>query len=76
MNANMLRRHVLIYRFAHAVPATIGLAGLFAYTHLVSPAQYGIYVVGQSTAAIISMALFGLIRLSLARYQPKQQQSK
>src|SRR5260370_1380748 len=65
----MLRRHVLIYLFAHAVPAVIGFAGLIAYTHLVSPAQYGIYVVGQSTAAVISMALFGWIRLSVSRYQ-------
>jgi O-antigen/teichoic acid export membrane protein len=65
----MLKRHVLIYLFAHAVPAVIGFAGLIAYTHLVSPAQYGIYVVGQSTAAIISMALFGWIRLSVSRYQ-------
>src|SRR5215216_5470494 len=65
----MLKQHVLIYLFAHAVPAVIGFAGLIAYTHLVSPAQYGIYVVGQSTAAVISMALFGWIRLSVSRYQ-------
>lgn len=65
----MLKRHVLIYLFAHAVPAVIGFAGLIAYTHLVSPAQYGIYVIGQSTAAVISMALFGWIRLSVSRYQ-------
>jgi O-antigen/teichoic acid export membrane protein len=65
----MLKRHVLIYLFAHAVPAVIGFAGLIAYTHLVSPAQYGVYVVGQSTAAVISMALFGWIRLSVSRYQ-------
>jgi O-antigen/teichoic acid export membrane protein len=65
----MLKRHVLIYLFAHAVPAVIGFAGLIAYTHLVSPAQYGIYVVGQSAAAVISMALFGWIRLSVSRYQ-------
>jgi O-antigen/teichoic acid export membrane protein len=65
----MLKRHVLIYLFAYAVPAVIGFAGLIAYTHLVSPAQYGIYVVGQSAAAVISMALFGWIRLSVSRYQ-------
>ena len=65
----MLKRHALIYLFAHAVPAAIGFVGLIAYTHLVSPAQYGIYVIGQSTAAIISMALFGWIRLSVSRYQ-------
>jgi O-antigen/teichoic acid export membrane protein len=65
----MLKRHVLIYLFAHAVPAVIGFAGLIAYTHLVNPAQYGIYVVGQSMAAVISMALFGWIRLSVSRYQ-------
>jgi O-antigen/teichoic acid export membrane protein len=65
----MLKRHVLIYLFAHALSAVIGFAGLIAYTHLVSPAQYGIYVIGQSTAAVISMALFGWIRLSVSRYQ-------
>jgi hypothetical protein len=41
MNGNMLKRHVLIYLFAHAVPAAIGFTGLFAYMHLVSLAQYG-----------------------------------
>jgi len=65
----MLKRHVIIYLFAHAVPAVIGFAGLIAYTHLVNPAQYGIYVVGQSAAAVVSMALFGWIRLSVSRYQ-------
>src|ERR1700692_1250481 len=65
----MLQRHVVIYLFAHAVPAMLGFIGLIIYTHLISPEQDGVYVVGQSTAGIISMALFGWIRLSASRYQ-------
>jgi O-antigen/teichoic acid export membrane protein len=65
----MLKRHVLIYLFAHGVPALIGFAALIAYTHVISPAQYGIYVVGLSSATIVSLSLFGWIRLSVSRYQ-------
>jgi O-antigen/teichoic acid export membrane protein len=69
----MLNRHVFIYLFGHGVPAFIGFIALVVYTHIVSPGDYGIYVVCQSVAAVVSMAFFGWIRLSVSRYQAEDQ---
>src|SRR5687767_11517046 len=65
----MLNRHALIYLVANGVPAALGFSALILYTHLVDPAEYGIYVIGQSIAAVASMAFFGWIRLAVGRYQ-------
>ena len=65
----MLNRHLFIYSIAHGVPAIIGFVALVVYTHMVSPSEYGLYVIGQSIATMVSNAFFGWIRLSVARYQ-------
>ena len=52
-------------------PGTIGFGALILYTHLLSVAEYGIYVVGASIAGIISAIFFAWVRLSVARYQAK-----
>jgi O-antigen/teichoic acid export membrane protein len=65
----MINPYALIYLVAHAVPAIIGFCALIIYTHLLSAAEYGIYVVGASIAGIISAVFFAWVRLSVARYQ-------
>jgi O-antigen/teichoic acid export membrane protein len=65
----MLNRYVFIYLFAHLVPAAIGFVALTTYTHLLSPREYGVYVVGMSVAGIVAAVFFAWIRLSVARYQ-------
>ena len=67
----MINPYALIYLVAHAIPAIIGFGALILYTHLLSAAEYGIYVIGASIAGIISAVFFAWVRLSVARYQAK-----
>src|ERR1700682_2384349 len=65
----MLNRYFSIYLAAHLVPASIGFFAITAYTRLLSPAEYGVYVVGISIAGILGAVFFAWIRLSDSRYQ-------
>jgi len=65
----MLNRYFSIYLAAHLVPAAIGFFAITAYTRLLSPAEYGVYVVGISIAGILGAVFFAWIRLSVSRYQ-------
>jgi O-antigen/teichoic acid export membrane protein len=65
----MLNRYVTIYLVAHLVPAAIGFIALTTYTRLLTPAEYGVYVVGMSVAGILAGVFFTWIRLSVSRYQ-------
>jgi O-antigen/teichoic acid export membrane protein len=65
----MLNRHFSIYLGAHIVPAIIGFFAITAYTRLLNPAEYGVYVVGMSVAGIFGAVFFTWIRLSVSRYQ-------
>lgn len=61
--------YALIYLGANLVPAAIGFFALILYTHLLSPAEYGVYVVGASIAGIVGALFFTWVRLSVSRYQ-------
>jgi O-antigen/teichoic acid export membrane protein len=65
----MLNRHFSIYLVAYILPATVGFFAITAYTRLLSPAEYGVYVVGLSIAGILGAVFFAWIRLSVSRYQ-------
>ena len=65
----MINLYALIYLVAYLVPAFVGAIALIIFTHLLSPAEYGIYVIGSSIAGIISAMFFTWVRLSVARYQ-------
>ncbi len=65
----MLNRHFSIYLAAHIFPAAVGFGAITMYTRLLSPAEYGVYVVGLSIAGILGATFFGWIRLSVSRYQ-------
>lgn len=65
----MISPYALIYLVAYMVPALIGFLALIVYTHLLSPAEYGIYVIGAGIAGIISAIFFTWIRQSVSRYQ-------
>jgi O-antigen/teichoic acid export membrane protein len=65
----MLNRYFSIYLAAHLFPAAIGFFAITAYTRLLSPAEYGVYVVGISIAGILGAVFFAWIRLSVSRYQ-------
>lgn len=65
----MISPYALIYLVAYMVPAFIGFLALIVYTHLLSPAEYGIYVIGAGIAGIISAVFFTWVRQSVSRYQ-------
>ncbi len=65
----MLNRHFSIYLGAHLVPAVIGFFAITIYTRLLTPHEYGVYVVGMGVAGIIGAVCFAWIRMSVARYQ-------
>jgi O-antigen/teichoic acid export membrane protein len=65
----MLNRHFSIYLAAYLVPAAVGFLAITSYTRLLSPAEYGVYVVGLGIAGILGAVFFAWIRLSVSRYQ-------
>jgi O-antigen/teichoic acid export membrane protein len=67
----MINPYAVIYLAAYMGPAAVGFLALILYTHLLSPAEYGIYVVGVSIAGIVSALFFTWVRLSISRYQAR-----
>jgi O-antigen/teichoic acid export membrane protein len=65
----MLNRHFSIYLVAYILPAAVGFFAVTAYTRLLTPAEYGVYVVGISVAGILGAIFFAWIKLSVSRYQ-------
>jgi len=65
----MISSYALIYLAAQALPAVISFLALILYTHLLSPAEYGVYVIGTSIAGIISGVFFSWIIRAVSRYQ-------
>lgn len=65
----MLNRHFSIYLVAYILPAAVGFFAVTAYTRLLSPAEYGVYVVGIGLAGILGAIFFAWIKLSVSRYQ-------
>jgi O-antigen/teichoic acid export membrane protein len=65
----MLIRHTLLYLLASAVSAIVGLSSAIVFTRMLTPAEYGVYVVGVTLSAILSALLFTWVRLSVLRFQ-------
>jgi len=57
------------YMIASIVSAAMGLLSAIAFTRLLSPAEYGVYVIGLSTAGIVSALLFTWVRVATLRFQ-------
>ena len=71
----MLNRYFSIYLGAHLLPAAIGFFAITAYTRLLSPAEYGVYVVGLSIAGILGAVFFAWIRLSVSATRRRRRPS-
>jgi O-antigen/teichoic acid export membrane protein len=67
----VINPYALIYLLAYMTPAVIGFLAMILYSHLLSPAEYGVYVIGASVAGIISATFFTWVRLSVSRYQAR-----
>jgi O-antigen/teichoic acid export membrane protein len=57
------------YMIASVVSAAMGLLSAIVFTRLLSPDEYGVYVIGLSTAGIVSAMLFTWVRVSALRFQ-------
>ena len=62
-------QQTLQYSIASLVSAIIGLLSAICFTRLLTPEAYGVYVVGLSTAGVISAVLFTWVRVSALRFQ-------
>jgi O-antigen/teichoic acid export membrane protein len=60
---------IIHYMIASIVSAVIGLLSAIVFTRLLSPEEYGVYVIGLSTAGIVSAMLFTWVRISALRFQ-------
>src|SRR5437660_4822683 len=65
----MLIRHASHYLSSSVVSAGFGLLSVVVFTRALSDSEYGVYVIGTSTAGILSAILFAWIRLSVLRFQ-------
>ncbi|HWV21483.1 MAG TPA: polysaccharide biosynthesis C-terminal domain-containing protein [Devosia sp.] len=66
-------RQVSSYMLANIVSAALGFASVVIFTRLLGPAEYGIYVIGFSIAAMISALLFGWIKSSIVPFTAHDQ---
>jgi O-antigen/teichoic acid export membrane protein len=62
-------RQTFQYSIASVVSAAVGLLSAMCFTRLLPPDAYGIYVVGLSTAGVLSAVLFTWVRVSALRFQ-------
>ena len=64
----MLFHHSSIYLLAKFIPGLIALAALSLYTHLLSPAEYGIYTLMTSAAALFHSILYNWLYAGTLRF--------
>src|SRR5215469_902169 len=62
-------RHASQYMIASAIAAVFGFLGTATFTRLLSPGDYGVYVIGVGIAGFVSSILFTWIRFSVMRLQ-------
>lgn len=66
----MLLKHGAIYLLARLTPGAVAFASLVAYTRLLSPEDYGTYVLVITTVTLVQVILFRWLELSLLRLLP------
>ncbi|WP_439574519.1 lipopolysaccharide biosynthesis protein [Phreatobacter sp.] len=65
----MLLRQTTTYLFAHGISAVLGFVSVILFTRMLTPAQYGVYVVAFGVAGVFSSLLFTWVRLSVLRFE-------
>jgi len=68
-------RHASQYMIASVIAAMFGFLGTATFTRLLSPGDYGVYVIGVGIAGFVSAILFTWIRFSVMRLQSEGGQS-
>jgi len=65
----MLLRHTAHYLIAGLASAIFGLLSAVVFTRMLTPSDYGIYIIGVSIAGVVSAVLFTWLRYSAMRFQ-------
>jgi O-antigen/teichoic acid export membrane protein len=65
----MLLRQTTTYLLAHGFSAALGFLSVILFTRMLTPAQYGIYIVAFGVAGVLSSLLFTWVRLSILRFE-------
>ncbi|AVO44836.1 lipopolysaccharide biosynthesis protein [Phreatobacter cathodiphilus] len=65
----MLIRQTSTYMVAHGTSSALGFLSVILFTRMLTPAEYGVYVVALSVAGIVSALLFTWVRLSVLRFE-------
>ncbi|MCA0319019.1 MAG: lipopolysaccharide biosynthesis protein [Proteobacteria bacterium] len=65
----MLIRQTSTYMVAHGTSAALGFLSVILFTRLLTPAEYGFYVIALSIAGVVSALLFTWVRLSVLRFE-------
>lgn len=71
----MLLRHGAIYLLARLTPGAVAFISLVTYTRLLSPEDYGAYVLVIATMSLVQVNLFRWLEVSLLRLLPAHQDS-
>ena len=70
----MILRQSAIYLVANLVSVVVGLVSVMVFTRLLTPAEYGVYVIGLGMAGVVNAVLFTWLKLSLLRFQAEGDQ--
>jgi O-antigen/teichoic acid export membrane protein len=62
-------RQAFIYMIAHAISAILGLCSVIIFTRLLSPAEYGFYIICMSISGVVSALLFAWVKISVLRFE-------
>lgn len=65
----MLLRHATQYMLASAASAILGFMGAAVFTRLLTPADYGVFVVGFSLASFFFSVAFAWVQYSVMRFE-------
>jgi O-antigen/teichoic acid export membrane protein len=67
----MLFRHIIGYTPSLIIPALTAFLAVFAYTHLLSPTEYGHYALALNSMNLLNAIFFFWLQVSLPRLMPQ-----
>lgn len=67
----MLLKHSAIYLVARGVPGAINFTAIAVYTRMLSPEDYGRYVLVLAAVGLVNVVFFQWLRLCLVRFLPR-----
>jgi O-antigen/teichoic acid export membrane protein len=66
-----LVKQTSVYFIANAASAAFGLLNVVVFTRMMTPAEYGVYIIGMALAAVLGAILFTWLRQVIARNEAR-----